>query len=450
MTLSLCMLLIHSAVARRKATEAPPPQPISERVEFAVGVAVTVIIVFGMAVRWLRGLVPRKQQKVIFSQSRLTNAEGEKAALNATIADKEKEIDKLKKEIDKLHTAGFKPRRKAPGEVRGIDKMNKAVWRLGALKHEPPTFVYFDPQLEEQKMVNMKEVKLPRAAQTHELCYEPVTRCLFISQMSNSVMVRIPVDENDGMLCDDQDAWRVGPQSKAGEGLSGLHNLSLSYANPGCLWASLQFANTLLLLDASTMGIRQVIKCPTLLERADGTVARVGGPHCVRECGQTGYLWVALKGSVPCHPNAQGSSKASLAAAVERVCCNPEAIKRRMQEMEEHEHFGAKSSNGAPSLAGLAKGAKGGSNGAGLAAGLAKASAAAEAAPKPTPRPGPMDEAFAVWRIHPSKYDPKAKNYGGQLFECAPSPPMIAIDANCMCWVCQVRTWQSGALHAWR
>ena len=39
----------------------------------------------------------------------------------------------------------------------------------------------------------MKEVKLPKAAQTHEVCFEPVSRCLFISQMSDSVLVRIPV-----------------------------------------------------------------------------------------------------------------------------------------------------------------------------------------------------------------------------------------------------------------
>ena len=50
----------------------------------------------------------------------------------------------------------------------------------------------------------------------------------------------------------------------------------------------------------------------------------------MRECGQTGSLWVALKGSVPCHPQVQGSSAKSLAAAVTRVCCNPQAIKERM------------------------------------------------------------------------------------------------------------------------
>ena len=41
--------------------------------------------------------------------------------------------------------------------------------------------------------------------------------------------------------------------------------LSLSPANPGCVWLSLQFTNTLLLLDAKTMAIRQILKCPQLL-----------------------------------------------------------------------------------------------------------------------------------------------------------------------------------------
>ena len=82
---------------------------------------------------------------------------------------------------------------------------------------------------------------------------------------------------------------------------------------------------TLILLDAATMGVRQVIRCPQLLTRPDGTVLRIGGPHCLVECGQTGQIWVALKGSVPCHPGVTGSCSRSLAAAVTRVCCNAAA-----------------------------------------------------------------------------------------------------------------------------
>ena len=100
-------------------------------------------------------------------------------------------------------------------------------------------------------------------------------------------------------------------------------DVSRSVNHPGCLWLTLQFSNTLVLLDAATMGVRQVIKCPQLLERDDGTLLRIGGPHALVECGRTGDIWVALKGSVPCHPGVTGSSKASLASAITRVCCDP-------------------------------------------------------------------------------------------------------------------------------
>ena len=86
----------------------------------------------------------------------------------------------------------------------------------------------------------------------------PTCRCIFISQMSNSVLVRIPV-QADGSLGDDHDAWQVGPVDRlTGKGISGLHSLSPSYAHPGCIWVSLQNANTLLLLEAATLAIRQV------------------------------------------------------------------------------------------------------------------------------------------------------------------------------------------------
>ena len=87
--------------------------------------------------------------------------------------------------------------------------MPQAAYSFGVLKHKPPEFVFFDPTAEETQPVLIKEVKLPHAAETHEVCYEPVTKCVFLSQMSNSVLVRIPVG-TDGLLADNQDAWRVG------------------------------------------------------------------------------------------------------------------------------------------------------------------------------------------------------------------------------------------------
>ena len=102
------------------------------------------------------------------------------------------------------------PELKAAGEVRGVNGFNQALWALGAFKHEPPAFKYFDPELSEHLEVLFKEVRVPRAEQTHEVVYEPVTKCVFVSQMSNSVLVRIPVCPG-GMLLDDQDAWKIGP-----------------------------------------------------------------------------------------------------------------------------------------------------------------------------------------------------------------------------------------------
>ena len=57
------------------------------------------------------------------------------------------------------------------------------------------------------------------------------------------------LDENCNVLADDQDAWRIGftrtnPDTGFEEGVSGLHNISLSYANPGCLWLSVRCAQS--------------------------------------------------------------------------------------------------------------------------------------------------------------------------------------------------------------
>ena len=196
----------------------------------------------------------------------------------------------------------------------------------------------------------------------------------------------------------------IGPTDAKGDGISGLHNCSLSPANPGCLWLSLQLANQLLLVEAATMRIRRVILCPSLLMREDGTAAKVGGPHCLRECSTTGRIHVALKGAVPCHPGEEvltaggGSSRTDWKVAVERVCCNPEILRQRVAQLEA-----------------LGYGAGGGK--------------------------GELEETFAVWSVLPDEYDPKAADgaAGGVLHECEPSPPMIAVDQRCNLWVAQDR-----------
>ena len=314
------------------------------------------------------------------------------------------EVASLRAELELMRRAREQAEQ-AAGDAKGVQALNVALYKLGRLQHEPPRFEWFDPVHLEGRAVLFKEIKLPFATQTHEVCFCPVCRCVFVTQMSNSVLVRIPVGR-DGLLVDDQDAWRVGPADPAsGDGVSGLHNVSLSRRHPGCLWLSLQYANLLMLVDGATMAVRKVMKVPSLLRRADGGAGSVGGPHCVRECAQTGRIWVALKGSVPCHPGedlvtadrlaaAAGSRRGGLRAALDRVCCNPRVLRQRMEALQQLGYD--------------------------------------------TPPP----DAFAVWCVDPDKYEPSDVNgaLGGELFECAPSPPMIAIDPARGAWVAQDRS----------
>ena len=258
---------------------------------------------------------------------------------------------------------------------------NQKAYEAGTLKHEPPQFAFFDPTGREDAAVMMKEVKLPLALQTHEVCYEPVTKCVFVSQMSNSVLVRIPIDEN-GFLASDQDAWRVGEQDDAGDGISGMHNVSLSAAHPGCLWISLQYANQLLLVDVragSTLRVLQVLHVPTCYTDPEtGTPVRVGGPHCMREEPTTGDVWVGLKGALKDAPCGKASKSARSS------CCNPEALEANMALLAQRG--------------------------------------------KDTPIP----EGWAVWRVTPSQYDPAAADgaKGGVIYPCLKSPPMLDFDVH--------------------
>ncbi|EOD19208.1 hypothetical protein EMIHUDRAFT_458787 [Emiliania huxleyi CCMP1516] len=270
---------------------------------------------------------------------------------------------------------------KQTGEVEAVDHRwtepnapNREAFESGELLHEPPQFVHFDPVKNEARPLLIKEIKLPRATQTHEVCYEPSTRCVFVSQMSNSTLVRIPVDER-GVLVDDQDAWRMGECDAAtGAGISGLHNISPSKAHPGCLWMTLQYANELLLVDVRgehPLRIRQVLKVPTLCtDPATGETQRVGGPHCMRECPISGELW-----DTPCRSRGRGGRSS---------CCDPDANETNMAELARRGHD------------------------------------------------TPLPDGWAVWRVAPSEYDPSAKGgqgKGGRLYPCLTSPPMLDFDS---------------------
>ncbi|KAJ1449120.1 hypothetical protein M885DRAFT_500746 [Pelagophyceae sp. CCMP2097] len=96
--------------------------------------------------------------------------------------------------------ADFIKGRSPPANAR-----DTAVRFSAGLKHKPPAFAYKDPRVAEQLPVLIKEIKLPFSSETHEIVYEPISRCVYVSQMTNSVLVRIPVGA-DGLMIDDQDS----------------------------------------------------------------------------------------------------------------------------------------------------------------------------------------------------------------------------------------------------
>jgi len=267
---------------------------------------------------------------------------------------------------------------------------NMEAFRAGVLKHAPPKAAFYNPKDNEGLALNIKEIKLPKADQTHEVCFEPVTKCVFVSQMSNCTLVRIPVDIN-GFLVDDQDAWVIGECNEKGDGIGGMHNISLSYKHPGCLWISLQYANQLLLVDVTaekTLLIKQIMQVPTYFtDPATGETVHVGGPHCMRECPVTGDVWAGLKGALKDAPCGERSRRVTGKSS----CCDPEKQAENMAKL--------------------------------AALGL----------------DCPPPDGWAVWRITPSEYDPQAAGgaNGGTLYPCFKSPPMLDFDHQGNCYVPQ-------------
>ena len=84
--------------------------------------------------------------------------------------------------------------------------------RCNKLQHMIPEFVKLDSKGKGLEAQVMKEVKLPFAEQTHEVCWEPHTESLFVTQMTNSTLVKLTVDKN-GILKDEQEQWTVGPEN---------------------------------------------------------------------------------------------------------------------------------------------------------------------------------------------------------------------------------------------
>ena len=221
---------------------------------------------------------------------------------------------------------------------RESNEENAAAYRSNTLKHRPPTFEFIPPEELRKRQdapVYFKEVKLPRAEQTHEICYEPKTQCVFVSQQSSCILARIPINQNvNGFLHDEQHAWQIGRADVNGKGIEGIHNISLSSSHPGCLWISLQYSNQLLLVDVTegnTLRVKYILQGPTVLKE-NGQTTHVGGPHCIRECPKTGEIWTALKGALKDSPCAKPGRRARTRSS----CCDPVQLEASMTELRKH------------------------------------------------------------------------------------------------------------------
>lgn len=149
--------------------------------------------------------------------------------------------------------------------------------------------------------VAVREWALSQAAQTHEVIELPNatmpagTRMLLISQMDPSRLLKVRLSGSSGLL-----GLTVTGVTGFGVGDSdgGLHGLALSQAYPGMVWATLEHANQLLLIDPRPLLPEQapvVTRMINLAELAPAPAKPPAGPHYVREFGDE--LWVTLKGS---------------------------------------------------------------------------------------------------------------------------------------------------------
>jgi len=272
---------------------------------------------------------------------------------------------------------------------------NAASFASGVLKHEAPSFLSL-PSLDIDQLapLNIKVIRLSTSFGSHELVFEPSSKCIFVSQMANSVLVRLPLGR-DGLVIDEYDSWVIGPVNESGMGMSGLHNISLSKRSPGCLWLSMQTTNQVLLVNGMNMQVMRALQVPTLLADGQKGFVNIGGPHCIRECPKTGDLWVCLKGLIGCHPTVDRDDPkeedARLRDAKKRACCSPEMLTSNMEKMAKRGYD------------------------------------------------APLPKGFAVWRVAPVAYKPLAENAakGGSLYSSLKSPSMSVADGSGNHWVAQ-------------
>ncbi|KAF9307060.1 hypothetical protein BGZ74_000064 [Mortierella antarctica] len=122
---------------------------------------------------------------------------------------------------------------------------------------------------------------LPHAVETHEVIHVPDSdNMLFISQKSNSVLLKVRVDSRG--LVHDLAAFNIGHST------DGLHGLVASTYYPGLVWVTLQSGNKLLLLDPA----KDSIHTPPKIIKEINVPQPGQGPHRIQEYGQE--LWSTL------------------------------------------------------------------------------------------------------------------------------------------------------------
>lgn len=127
------------------------------------------------------------------------------------------------------------------------------------------------------------EYPLPAAGMTHEIAQVTGQNMLVISQMDDSMLLKVAISPTDGK-----------PLAVAGFSIGsmsdGLHGIVASKAYPGQIWCTFQFANKLIRVDPGNgLDAQPVIKQEIPIP-APGR-----GPHGIIEEGQN--VWTTLKDS---------------------------------------------------------------------------------------------------------------------------------------------------------
>lgn len=126
------------------------------------------------------------------------------------------------------------------------------------------------------------EYPLPATSQTHEVAYAG-NGILVVTQQTDSRLVQLALDPATGRPTE-------AAAHLVGTSRSGLHGLCAAQANPGCVWASLQFDDKLLLVQPGT-----TVDMPPVVLREIAIPAPARGPHVVIEDGDD--LWTTCKDS---------------------------------------------------------------------------------------------------------------------------------------------------------